>query len=109
MLFPKSKYGYRRYSYALATRCIEAITPSWLQPEAKEMRGRLDSLIFKAASRARDCTSQQGLRPHASIRRSDSIQFNSSKICPTLPCDTRPPRSGLDHLNTHMELVLQDN
>src|SRR5277367_3491646 len=28
--------------------------------------------------------------PHASIRRSDSIQFNSSQIGPTLPCDTCP-------------------
>src|SRR5277367_2717200 len=30
--------------------------------------------------------------PHASIRRSDSIQFNSSQIGPTLPCDRRPVR-----------------
>jgi hypothetical protein len=54
ILFPKSKYGYRRYSYALATRCTEAITPLWLQLEAKgyERRGHLDSLIFKAAGRA---------------------------------------------------------
>jgi hypothetical protein len=25
-----------RAGYALATRCVEVITPSWLQPEAKE-------------------------------------------------------------------------
>ena len=54
ILFPKSKYGYRRYSYAPATRRLEAITPSWLQLEAKgnERRGHLDSLIIKAAGGA---------------------------------------------------------
>jgi hypothetical protein len=31
ILFPKSKYGYRRHSYSLATRRTKASIPSWFQ------------------------------------------------------------------------------
>jgi hypothetical protein len=37
-----------RAGYALATRCVEVITPSWLQLETKRKWGRQRPLINKA-------------------------------------------------------------